>query len=113
MWALTKLATSHRCSWLLLHYWLTRATASDHYSSPAADGSRPGVFYAVIEDPTKYRTTGMTTLFLHEGQPGHHYHIALQQELPLPKFRSAWVAQSRLIAQFTHSACRFLLVRLI
>jgi uncharacterized protein (DUF885 family) len=66
---------------------LTRATASDHYSSPAPDGSRPGVFYAVIEDATKYRTTGMTTLFLHEGQPGHHYHIALQQELPLPKFR--------------------------
>lgn len=66
---------------------LTRATASDHYSNPAPDGSRPGVFYAVIEDPTKYRTTGMTTLFLHEGQPGHHYHIAIQQELSLPKFR--------------------------
>ena len=66
---------------------LTRATASDHYSSPAADGSRPGVFFTVIEDPKKYRTTGMSTLFLHEGQPGHHYHIALQQELPLPKFR--------------------------
>ena len=66
---------------------LTRATASDHYSSPAADGSRPGVFFTVIEDPLKYRTTGMTTLFLHEGQPGHHYHIAIQQELPLPNFR--------------------------
>jgi uncharacterized protein (DUF885 family) len=38
-------------------------------------------------DPTKYATTGMTTLFLHEGQPGHHYHLALQQELPLPNFR--------------------------
>jgi len=66
---------------------LTRATASDHYSGPANDGSRPGVFFAVIEDPAKYVNTGMTTLFLHEGQPGHHYHIALQQELPLPKFR--------------------------
>ena len=71
---------------------LTRATASDHYSGPAADGSRPGVFYAVIEDPKQYRNTGMTTLFLHEGQPGHHYHIALQQELPLPKFRKfGWI----------------------
>lgn len=71
---------------------LTRATASDHYSSPAVDGSRPGVFYAVIEDPTKYATTGMATLYIHEGQPGHHYHIALQQELPLPKFRQhGWV----------------------
>jgi uncharacterized protein (DUF885 family) len=71
---------------------LTKKTASDHYSSPAVDGSRPGVFYAVIDDATQYRTTGMTTLFLHEGQPGHHYHIAMQQELPLPKFRKhGWV----------------------
>ncbi|MBL8519746.1 MAG: DUF885 domain-containing protein, partial [Betaproteobacteria bacterium] len=66
---------------------LTKATASDHYSSPATDGSRPGVFYAVIMDPTKYNITGMATLMIHEGQPGHHYHIALQQELPLPNFR--------------------------
>ena len=71
---------------------LTRATASDHYSGPSADGTRPGVFFAVIEDANKYRTTGMTTLFLHEGQPGHHFHVALQQELPLPKFRKyGWV----------------------
>lgn len=66
---------------------LTRSTASDHYSSPAADGSRPGVFYVVIEDPTKHPSNLMATLFIHEGQPGHHFHIALQQELPLPKFR--------------------------
>ena len=66
---------------------LTRATASDHYSGPAVDGSRPAVFYAVIEDAGKFSNTGMATLFLHEGQPGHHYHIALQHELPLPKFR--------------------------
>jgi uncharacterized protein (DUF885 family) len=66
---------------------LTRATASDHYSSPAMDGSRPGVFYAVIMDPAKYNVTGMATLMIHEGQPGHHYHIALQQELALPSFR--------------------------
>ncbi len=71
---------------------LTRSTASDHYSGPSADGSRPGVFYAVIEDASKYRTTGMTTLFLHEGQPGHHFHVALQQELALPKFRKyGWI----------------------
>ena len=66
---------------------LTRATASDYYSSPALDGSRPGVFYVVIEDPRKHPSSQMATLFIHEGQPGHHFHIALQQELPLPKFR--------------------------
>ena len=66
---------------------LTRATASDHYSLPAEDGSRPGVFWAVINDPKKYSTPSMAALFMHEGQPGHHFHMALQQELTLPKFR--------------------------
>lgn len=66
---------------------LLRDTASSYYILPAIDGSRPGVFYAVIQDPLKYNTTTMTALFLHEGQPGHHFHMALQQELTIPKFR--------------------------
>ena len=66
---------------------LSRATASDHYTAPAADGSRPGVFWSVVNDATKYDSTQMVTLFLHEGQPGHHFHIALLQELNLPDFR--------------------------
>ena len=66
---------------------IRRDTASDNYVPPAADGSRPGAFYTVIKDPAKYRSTKMTALFLHEGQPGHHYHMASQQELDLPKFR--------------------------
>ena len=71
---------------------LTRATASDHYSLPAEDGSRPGVFWAVIDDPATYQATKMTALFLHEGQPGHHFQMALQQEMRLPQFRKrAWI----------------------
>ncbi len=66
---------------------LSRATASDHYTAPAADGTRPGVFWSVVNDPKQYGSTGMVTLFLHEGQPGHHFHIALLQELKLPNFR--------------------------
>jgi uncharacterized protein (DUF885 family) len=66
---------------------LSRATASDHYTAPAVDGSRPGVFWSVVNDPTQYGSTGMVTLFLHEGQPGHHFHIALMQELNPPDFR--------------------------
>jgi uncharacterized protein (DUF885 family) len=66
---------------------LSRATASDHYTPPAVDGSRPGVFWSVVNDPRQYGSTGMVTLFLHEGQPGHHFHIALMQELNLPNFR--------------------------
>ncbi len=66
---------------------LSRATASDHYTPPAVDGTRPGVFWSVVNDPAQYGSTGMVTLYLHEGQPGHHFHIALVQELGLPNFR--------------------------
>jgi uncharacterized protein (DUF885 family) len=71
---------------------LTKASASDHYALPAEDGSRPGMFWAVINDPADYNLTTMTTLFLHEGQPGHHFQMALQQEMKLPQFRKRlWI----------------------
>lgn len=66
---------------------LTRASASDHYTPLAADGSHPGVFWPVVNDPKDYSTVGMVTLFLHEGVPGHHLHAALLKEIPLPDFR--------------------------
>lgn len=66
---------------------LTKATASSHYTSPNPDGSRPGIFWAAVNDPTQFDSTGITTIFLHEGRPGHHFQIALQQELELPDFR--------------------------
>ena len=69
---------------------LTRDSASDHYDPPAPDGSRPGVFYAVIPDATAYATPRMTTLFLHEGQPGHHFQGSLAQELPLTRLQRFW-----------------------
>ena len=72
---------------------LTKASASDHYALPAPDGSRPGIFWAVIDDPATYDSTTMTALFLHEGQPGHHFHMAMQQEMTtLPTFRKrGWI----------------------
>lgn len=66
---------------------LTRATASDHYTPLAADGSHPGVFWPVVNDPRQYNIDGMVTLFLHEGLPGHHLHAALLKELDLPDYR--------------------------
>jgi len=72
---------------------LTRATASDHYTVGQADGSAPGVFWAVIPDPKAYSVATMAALFLHEGQPGHHFHLARQLEMPaLPEFRRrTWI----------------------
>ncbi len=66
---------------------LTRATASDHYTPSAADGSHPGVFWPVVNDAKQYSRVDMVSLFLHEGVPGHHLHAALLKELPLPDFR--------------------------
>jgi uncharacterized protein (DUF885 family) len=66
---------------------LTRATASDHYTPSAADGSHPGVFWPVVNDPKKYSRVDMVSLFLHEGVPGHHLHAALLKEMDLPDFR--------------------------
>ena len=58
------------------------------YNRPAPDGSRPGMYYAnlyKITDMPKYQ---MEALAYHEGIPGHHMQIAIQQELPnMPKFR--------------------------
>ena len=33
---------------------LTLSSASDHYTAPADDSSRPGVFWAVVNDPKEY-----------------------------------------------------------
>jgi len=64
------------------------ASASAEYNPGSGDGSRPGTFYVPIVDPAKYNCVGMTTLFLHEAIPGHHYQISLQQEnKDLPSFR--------------------------
>ncbi len=57
-----------------------------YYSGPAVDGSRPGAFYAATTGAeAKFR---MRSLAYHEAVPGHHYQIALAQELDLPLFRT-------------------------
>ena len=60
-----------------------------YYSPPAIDGSRPGVFYANLRNMNEVPRFGMRTLAIHEGVPGHHFQIALAQELKgLPTFRT-------------------------
>ena len=66
------------------------ASAPPQYNRGSADGTRPGIFYVPIVDPTKINVTGwaMEDVFLHEAIPGHHYQLSLQQEnKDLPKFR--------------------------
>ncbi|MEL6875747.1 MAG: DUF885 domain-containing protein, partial [Pseudomonadota bacterium] len=61
--------------------------AGGSYQSGTPDGSRPGVFYFNAYDLPSRNTSGMTTLYLHEGAPGHHFQISLAQEnSELPNF---------------------------
>lgn len=65
----------------------TEKTAAAHYTVPARDGSRPGTFWAPLPGPT-FRIANMRTLTYHEGIPGHHYQLAVMQEMrDLPRFR--------------------------
>ena len=65
----------------------TEKNAAAHYSAPAPDGSRPGTVFIPLPGP-EYRILEMRTLIYHEGVPGHHFQIALQQESPdIPVYR--------------------------
>jgi uncharacterized protein (DUF885 family) len=58
-----------------------------YYMPPAVDGSRPGMFYAA--DMGIQPKFSMPTLAYHEAIPGHHFQIAIGQQLDLPSFRRA------------------------
>ena len=61
--------------------------AGGSYDSGTPDGSRPGTFYFNAYDLPSRFTWEETTLFLHEGEPGHHFQISLAQEnKALPSF---------------------------
>ncbi|MBT6081859.1 MAG: DUF885 domain-containing protein [Polaribacter sp.] len=58
------------------------------YNRPAADGSRPGIYYANLYDMESMPIYQMEALAYHEGIPGHHMQLAIQQELKeVPLFR--------------------------
>jgi len=61
--------------------------AGGSYEQGTPDGKRPGRFYFNAYDLPSRTTPGMTTLYLHEGAPGHHFQISLAQENEaLPSF---------------------------
>jgi uncharacterized protein (DUF885 family) len=64
-----------------------RNEAGGSYRDGTPDGSRPGVFYYNAYDLPSRRISGMETLYLHEGAPGHHFQISLANENDeLPSF---------------------------
>jgi len=61
--------------------------AGGSYDAGTPDGKRPGTFYFNAYDLPARFIWEETTLFLHEGEPGHHFQISMAQEdKALPSF---------------------------
>ena len=79
------------------------------YRGPAADGSRPGIFYVNLYDLRQLSTFTMEALAYHEALPGHHMQFSIANRLKdLPTFRryadynayiEGWGLYSELIAR--------------
>ncbi len=53
-----------------------------YYSQPALDGSSPGVYYINLRNLGEMTRIDLPTQDFHEAAPGHHFQIALAQEIP-------------------------------
>ena len=63
--------------------------AAQHYRGGTPDGSRPGVYYAHLSDMKAMPKRELEVIAYHEGLPGHHMQISIQQELEgIPTFRT-------------------------
>ena len=63
--------------------------AAQHYQEGTPDGSRPGTYYVHLIDMNSMPKVDMEATAYHEGIPGHHMQISIQQELTgLPTFRT-------------------------
>ena len=65
--------------------------AAQHYMSGTPDGSRPGVYYSHMIDMANLPIYQIEDVLYHEGIPGHHMQISIQQELTdVPRFRTQY-----------------------
>jgi uncharacterized protein (DUF885 family) len=65
-----------------------QAAAATHYQSGTPDGKRPGRVSVAVSDPTHRSFINDEAVAYHEGVPGHHLQITIQQSLTgLPEFR--------------------------
>jgi uncharacterized protein (DUF885 family) len=79
-----------------------------YYNAPAFDGSRPGVFFINLRSVKEIPKFGMRTLAYHEAIPGHHFQIAVAQEIegvpffrriiPFTAYTEGWALYSEMLA---------------
>ena len=67
----------------------TEAGASTHYTNGSLDGTRPGIYWLNLRDTAEAPFWDMPTTTFHEGIPGHHLQLTLQQAADLPMLRKA------------------------
>jgi uncharacterized protein (DUF885 family) len=68
--------------------WREQTAGVAFYNQPSMDGSRPGIYYVNLSDMRQVLRPQVEAIAYHEGAPGHHFQIALAQELEgLPMFR--------------------------
>lgn len=68
--------------------WREETAPIAFYNRPSPDGSRPGIYYVNLKDMSTKQKHEMETIAYHEGAPGHHFQIAIQQELTgVPTFQ--------------------------
>lgn len=68
--------------------WREQSAGLAFYNRPAADGSRPGIYYVNTFNMKAVPLYQLEALAYHEGIPGHHMQIAIAQELDgVPRFR--------------------------
>jgi uncharacterized protein (DUF885 family) len=65
-----------------------QASAATHYQDGTPDGKRPGRVSVAVSDPTHRSFINDEAVAYHEGVPGHHLQLTIQQSLTgLPEFR--------------------------
>ncbi|GAA4007460.1 DUF885 domain-containing protein [Sphingomonas humi] len=68
--------------------WREGTASVAFYNQPSEDGKRPGIYYSNLANMADVSKPQLEARSYHEGAPGHHFQIALAQELPaIPKFR--------------------------